>query len=84
METTRLTYEKPIVQDLSYINEMPSEAQESAIRNAVANECLRAIVTYLTEVADTMEANNIECLNSATVRSMAGEFSKQLTENGEN
>jgi len=31
-----------------------------------------------------MEANNIECLNSATVRSMAGEFSKQLTENGKN
>jgi hypothetical protein len=70
--------------DLSYIHEQPSEEQEAAIRNAVANECLRAIVTYLTEVADAMEANNIECLNSATVRSMAGEFSKQLTENAQN
>jgi hypothetical protein len=70
--------------DLSYINEQPSEAQEEAIKQAVANECLRAIVTYLTEVADTMEANNIECLNSATVRSMAGEFSKQLIENAQN
>jgi len=70
--------------DLSYINEQPSEAQEEAIKQAIANECLRAIVTYLTEVAVTMEANNIECLNSATVRSMANEFSKQLTENGEN
>ena len=70
--------------DLSYINDSPSEAQEEAIKQAVANECLRAIVTYLTEVADTMEANNIECLNSATVRSMAGEFSKQLTENAQN
>ena len=70
--------------DLSYINEQTPEAQEEAIKQAVANECRRAIVTYLTEVADTMEANTIECLNSATVRSMAGEFSKQLTENGEN
>ena len=70
--------------DLSYINEQPSEAQEEVIKQAIANECLRAIVTYLTEVADTMEVNNIECLNSATVRSMANEFSKQLTENGEN
>ena len=70
--------------DLSYINEQPSEEQEKAIRDAVANECLRAIVTYLTEVADTMEANNIECLNSVTVRSMAAEFSKQLTENAQN
>jgi len=70
--------------DLSYIHDQPSEEQEEAIKQAVANECLRAIVTYLTEVADTMEANNIECLNSATVRSMAGEFSKQLTENGKN
>jgi len=70
--------------DLSYIHDQPSEEQEEAIKQAVANECLRAIVTYLTEVADTMEANNIECLNSATVRSMAGEFSKQLTENDKN
>ena len=73
-----------MVQDLSFIHEKTPEECETAIKNAVANECLRAIVTYLAEVADTMEANNIECLNSATVRSMAGEFSKQLTENAQN
>ena len=70
--------------DFSYVHDQLSEEEEQIIRNAVANECLRAIVTYLTEVADAMEANNIECLNSATVRSMAGEFSKQLTENAQN
>jgi hypothetical protein len=73
-----------MIQDLSFIHEKTPEEQEEAIKQAVANECLRAIVIYLTEVAETMEVNNIECLNSATVRSMAGEFSKQLTENAQN
>ena len=70
--------------DLSYINEQPSEEQETAIRNAVANECLRAIVTYLTEVADAMDANQIETLNVPSLRAMAAELSNRLPENGEN
>lgn len=70
--------------DLSYINEQPSEAQEEVIKQAIANECLRAIVTYLTEVATTMEANNIGSINSVTIRAMADELSKKLLEDGEN
>jgi hypothetical protein len=70
--------------DLSYINEIPSEAQEEAVQKAVEYECLRAIVTYLNEVSDTMDSNNIMTLNSATLRAMAQELSNRLPENGEN
>ena len=68
--------------DLSYINEQPSEAQEEAVQKAVEYECLRAIVTYLTEVADTMDANQIETLNVPSLRAMAAELSNRLPENG--
>jgi 3-methyladenine DNA glycosylase AlkD len=69
--------------DLSYINEQPSEAQEEAVKKAVENECLRAISTYLTEVADTMEANKIVSLSAEALRAMAATFTNRL-ENGEN
>ena len=81
MAPTRL---KPMTLDLSYINEQPSEAQEEAVQKAVEYECLRAIVTYLNEVSDTMDSNNIMTLNSATLRAMAAELSNRLPENGEN
>ena len=81
MATTRL---KPMTLDLSYINEQPSEEQEKAVQQAVEFECLRAIVTYLTEVSDAMDSNNIMTLNSATLRAMAQELSNRLPENGEN
>jgi hypothetical protein len=64
--------------DLSYITEQPSEAQEDAVKKAVEAECIRAISTYLTEVADTMDANSIEFLNSVSLRAMAEELSKRL------
>ena len=70
--------------DLSYINEQPSEAQEEAVQKAVEFECLRAIVTYLTEVADAMDANQIETLNVPSLRAMAQELSNRLPEDGEN
>ena len=69
--------------DLSYLSEIPSEAQEDAVKKAVEAECIRAISTYLNEVADTMDANSIEFLNSASLRAMAEELSKRL-ENDEN
>ena len=68
--------------DLSYINDQPSEAQEEAVKKAVEAECIRAIVTYLTEVADTMEANGIESLNVPSLRAMAEQFTNRL-ENGQ-
>jgi hypothetical protein len=68
--------------DLSYINEVPSEAQEEAVKKAVEQECIRAIATYLNEVADAMDANSIETLNVPSLRAMANELSKRL-ENGE-
>lgn len=72
-----------MVQDLSYLQEIPSESQEQAIRNAVATECIRAISTYLTEVADTMEANNIQNLDVPALRAMAEQFNNRI-ENDEN
>jgi hypothetical protein len=73
-----------MVQDLSYINDSPSEAQENAVKLAVEQECIRAISVYLTEVADTMESNSIEALNVPTLRAMAQEMSNRLIEDGEN
>ena len=70
--------------DLSYINEQPSEEQEKAVQKAVEFECLRAIVTYLTEVSDTMEANQIETLNVPSLRAMAEQLSNRLPTDGEN
>jgi hypothetical protein len=73
-----------MVQDLSFIHEKTSEAQEEAVQKAVEFECIRAIVTYLTEVADTLDANKIETLNVPTIRAMAEQLSNRLPENGEN
>jgi hypothetical protein len=64
--------------DLSYINEVPSEAQEEAVKKAVEAECMRAIAVYLNEVADTMDSNGIESLNSASLRAMADQFNSRL------
>jgi hypothetical protein len=69
--------------DISYINEQPSEAQEEAVKKAVEAECIRAITTYLIEVANAMDTNEIETLNSVSLRAMADELSKRLN-NGEN
>jgi len=70
--------------DLSYINEVPSEAQEEAVKKAVEAECMRAIAVYLTEVADTMEANNVETLNVPTLRAMAEQFTNRLNNDNTN
>lgn len=64
--------------DLSYLSEQPSEAQEEAVKKAVEAECIRAISTYLIEVANAMDANEIETLNSVSLRAMADELSKRL------
>jgi hypothetical protein len=64
--------------DLSYINEQPSEAQEEAVRKAVEQECIRAISTYLSEVADAMETNGIETLNAPSIRAMAETLNQRL------
>jgi len=60
--------------DLSYINEQPSEAQETAVQKAVEKECLKAISMYLNQIADTMTAQNIEALNVPTIQAMANEM----------
>jgi hypothetical protein len=66
--------------DLSYINEQPSEATEEAIRQAVEEQCLKAIASYLSEVADTMEASKIESLSVEALRAMAEQFTQRLEE----
>jgi hypothetical protein len=73
-----------MVQDLSYLTEQPSEEQENAVKQAVEEQCLRAIANYLTEVADTLDANKIETLNVPTLRAMAAEFTNRLPEDAKN
>jgi hypothetical protein len=72
-----------MVQDLSFIHEKTPEEQENAVRQAVEYECIRAIATYLTEVADTMDANGIESLNVPSLRAMADSFNNRI-ENAQN
>ena len=69
--------------DLSYLTELPSEAQEAAVQKAVEQECIRAIVTYLTEVADTMDANSLETLTPAALRAMAATLNQRIETNDE-
>jgi hypothetical protein len=68
--------------DLSYINETPSEAQEQAVAKAVEVECLKAIVLYLDQIADTMEEQKIETLNVPTIRSMSQEMQTRVNNHG--
>lgn len=70
--------------DLSYLNEQPSEAQEEAVRQAVEAECLRAISTYLEEVATTMDTNNIPHITADNLRSMADTLFIRINENDKN
>jgi len=66
--------------DLSYINDQPSEAQEQVIQEAVNEACLNAIIQYLSEVADTMVANNIPALNEPTIRAMISELKNKTAQ----
>jgi hypothetical protein len=75
-----------MVQDLSYVNEQPSEAQEQAIQEAITRECMNAIIIYLEEVAETMEKQGIETLNVPTILAMVQELrnkSKNITNRDE-
>jgi hypothetical protein len=58
-------------EDLSYLLETPSEEEEQRVRVAVEAECIRAIITYLTEVAETMDSNNIPHITADDLRAMA-------------
>jgi hypothetical protein len=69
-----------MVQDLSYLTEQPSEAQEQAIKDAVEQACFIAIVAYLESLADNMEDNKIETLNVPTLRALAAELSAKTVQ----
>ena len=69
-----------MVLDLSYLAEEPSEAQEQAIQEAVNEACLNAIVQYLQEVAEAMEANDIPALNLATLHAMTAELKNKTAQ----
>lgn len=64
--------------DLSYLTELPSEAQETAVQKAVERECLKAIAMYLTQIAETMKAQGIETLNVPTLQAMAQEMETRV------
>ncbi len=66
-------------QNLPYISEQPSEAQEEAITQAVGNAILQAMADYLNEIADTMVSNNIKTLNAETIRAMSEQFTNRIT-----
>lgn len=44
---------------------------ELALKQAVVDACMKAIVEYLTEVADTMVANKMLALTVTDLRAMA-------------
>jgi hypothetical protein len=69
-----------MVLDLSYLAEQPSEDQEQALQAAITKACLVSIVQYLTEVADTMVANNLPALNEPTIRAMVTALQDQYAE----
>ena len=69
-----------MVLDLSYLAEQPSEFQEQVIQEAVNEACLNAIIQYLTEVAEAMEANDIPALNLATLHAMTAELSAKTAQ----
>ena len=73
-----------MVQDLSYMNEQPSEAQEAAIKKAVEQECLKAVYLYLTQLADAMEVNNLPPLDAVNLRGMAEVMKVRSEGNEEN
>lgn len=70
--------------DLSYLASQPSEAQEAAVQRAVEKECLKAIAMYLTQIADTMDAQKIETLNVPTIQAMAEEMTTRAASYDEN
>lgn len=70
--------------DLSYINEIPSEAQEDAVKRAIEQECYKAIYSYLDNLADLMETKNIETLNVPTIRAMSVEMKQRAQEPNDN
>ena len=72
-----------MVQDLSFINEKLSAAQEKTVQGAVRQACVDSLVKFLTEVSDTMEANNIESLNVPTLRAMIEEVKAKPPEEAE-
>ncbi len=69
-------------EDLSYLKNLRDEQVEqdldAEIKKSIEGEILKAIAQYLNEVADTMQANKIECLNEPTVRAMAAELLGRL------
>jgi hypothetical protein len=67
-----------MVLDLAYLAEQTSEAQENAIQEAVNEACLNAIIQYLTEMAEAMEANDIQTLNLATLQAMTAELRNKI------
>ena len=69
-----------MVLDLSYLAEQPSDALEQELQAAITKACLVSIVQYLTEVADTMVANNIPALNEPTIRAMVTALQDQNAE----
>ena len=68
-----------MVQDLSFIHENINEEEEERVRKAVEEQCLLAIIQYLTEVATTMETQGIETLNAPSLRAMAETLQQRLS-----
>jgi len=61
--------------------EKPTEEEEERVRKAVEQECIRAIVQYLDELAETMLSNNIASLSPDALQAMSKEMKKRLTNN---
>lgn len=51
---------------------------ELALKQAVEDACMRAIIGYLTEVADTMQENNMVAITATDIRAMASAMQSRI------
>lgn len=51
---------------------------ELALKQAVEDACMKAIVGYLTEVADTMVANRMVAITATDLRAMASAMQDRI------
>ena len=54
--------------------------EELAIKREVEVACMNAIVAYLTEVADTMVANNMVAITATDLRAMADAMKQRVAQ----
>lgn len=53
---------------------------EEALKKEITKACMTSIVTYLNEVADTMNANNMVAITATDLRAMADAMKQRISQ----